>query len=195
MKRVAAGALLPTPWLFEPAKRPDDRADYCLDILWEWYDIAPMVLDNWQIEFQMSPTHLRSVYLMYQIFQTVSVTCDSRIWSWCCRAVVCCKRWRRRRILPRRSSSRTPYLCSSTNSTTRTWWAFCYTSTARAHFSKFNGIANVKTCTNALIFNIFFNFREKLEKFCRTVIWWSAVTIRKCDWQPRSLFVDASWTI
>ena len=27
---VAAGAHLPTPWLFEPAKRPDDRADYCL---------------------------------------------------------------------------------------------------------------------------------------------------------------------
>ena len=31
MKRVAAGAHLPTPWLFEAAKRPDDRADYCLD--------------------------------------------------------------------------------------------------------------------------------------------------------------------
>ena len=30
MKRVAAGALLPTPWLFDPAKRSDDRADYCL---------------------------------------------------------------------------------------------------------------------------------------------------------------------
>ena len=30
MKRVAAGAHLPTPWFFEPAKRPDDRADYCL---------------------------------------------------------------------------------------------------------------------------------------------------------------------
>ena len=28
LKRVAAGAHLPTPWLFEPAKRPDDRADY-----------------------------------------------------------------------------------------------------------------------------------------------------------------------
>ena len=28
MKRVAAGAHLPTPWLFEPEKRPDDRADY-----------------------------------------------------------------------------------------------------------------------------------------------------------------------
>ena len=27
MKRVAAGAHLPTPWLFEPAKRPDDRDD------------------------------------------------------------------------------------------------------------------------------------------------------------------------
>ena len=31
MKRVAAGAHLTTPWLFEPAKRRDDRADYCLD--------------------------------------------------------------------------------------------------------------------------------------------------------------------
>ena len=31
MKRVAAGAHLPTPRFFEPAKRPDDRADYCLD--------------------------------------------------------------------------------------------------------------------------------------------------------------------
>ena len=31
MQRVAAGAHLPTPWLFEPAKRPDERADYCLD--------------------------------------------------------------------------------------------------------------------------------------------------------------------
>ena len=30
MKRVAAGAHLPTLWLFEPGKRPDDRADYCL---------------------------------------------------------------------------------------------------------------------------------------------------------------------
>ena len=30
-KRVAAGAHLRTPWTFEPAKRPDERADYCLD--------------------------------------------------------------------------------------------------------------------------------------------------------------------
>ena len=30
MKRVAAGTYLPTPWLFEPAKHPDDRPDYCL---------------------------------------------------------------------------------------------------------------------------------------------------------------------
>ena len=29
MKRVAASAHLPA--FFEPAKRPDDRADYCLD--------------------------------------------------------------------------------------------------------------------------------------------------------------------
>ena len=32
MKRVAAGAHLPTLWLFEPTKRPDDRADYCLEL-------------------------------------------------------------------------------------------------------------------------------------------------------------------
>ena len=31
MKRIAAGAHLSTPWLFESAKRPDNRADYCLD--------------------------------------------------------------------------------------------------------------------------------------------------------------------
>ena len=31
IKRVAAGAHLPTPRLSEPAKRPDDRTDYCLD--------------------------------------------------------------------------------------------------------------------------------------------------------------------
>ena len=34
MKRVAAGAhlsLAPSPWLFEPAIRRDNRADYCLD--------------------------------------------------------------------------------------------------------------------------------------------------------------------
>ena len=30
MKRVAAAAHLPTPRLFEPAGRPDDRPDYCL---------------------------------------------------------------------------------------------------------------------------------------------------------------------
>ena len=31
MERVAAGAHRPTPWLFEPAKCPDDRGDYCMD--------------------------------------------------------------------------------------------------------------------------------------------------------------------
>ena len=31
MKRVVAGAHFPTPWLFEPAKRPDKTADYCLN--------------------------------------------------------------------------------------------------------------------------------------------------------------------
>ena len=30
-KRVAAGAHLSIPWLFEPAKRRDVTADYCLD--------------------------------------------------------------------------------------------------------------------------------------------------------------------
>ena len=31
MERVAAGVHLPTPWFFVPAKRPYNRADYCLD--------------------------------------------------------------------------------------------------------------------------------------------------------------------
>ena len=31
MKRVAAGAHFPTPWVFEHVKSQDDRADYCLD--------------------------------------------------------------------------------------------------------------------------------------------------------------------
>ena len=31
IKRVDAGARILTPWLFEPAKLADDRADYCLD--------------------------------------------------------------------------------------------------------------------------------------------------------------------
>ena len=31
MKRVFAGAHFPTSWVFEPAKRLDDRVDYCLD--------------------------------------------------------------------------------------------------------------------------------------------------------------------
>ena len=30
MKRVSARTHLPTPWIFEPCKRPDNRADYCL---------------------------------------------------------------------------------------------------------------------------------------------------------------------
>ena len=30
-ERVAASARLPTPWIFEPVKGPDDIADYCLD--------------------------------------------------------------------------------------------------------------------------------------------------------------------
>ena len=39
MKRVAAGAHLPTPWLFEPVKRPDDRADY----RFEWLSSDPQL--------------------------------------------------------------------------------------------------------------------------------------------------------
>ena len=30
MKRADAGAHISTSWFFEPAKRPDDKADYCL---------------------------------------------------------------------------------------------------------------------------------------------------------------------
>ena len=32
MTRVAAGVHLPTLWLFEPAKYPVDRTDYCLGL-------------------------------------------------------------------------------------------------------------------------------------------------------------------
>ena len=31
MERIGAGAHLPTPWLFKPAKHTKDRADYYLD--------------------------------------------------------------------------------------------------------------------------------------------------------------------
>ena len=31
MKRVAANAHVPTPWLFKPTKLPDDTTYYCLD--------------------------------------------------------------------------------------------------------------------------------------------------------------------
>ena len=30
IERISAGAHFPSPWVFEPAKRLDDRADYCL---------------------------------------------------------------------------------------------------------------------------------------------------------------------
>ena len=38
MKRVAASAHLPTSRIFETAKHPDDRDDYCLDcnFLHQW---------------------------------------------------------------------------------------------------------------------------------------------------------------
>ena len=50
MKRVAAGAHLPTAWLFEPAKRPDARADYCLDcsFLTQWkHRVLVFTLIEW----------------------------------------------------------------------------------------------------------------------------------------------------
>ena len=37
MKRVAAGAHFPTPWLFEPAKLSYNRADYCLSCSFLFY--------------------------------------------------------------------------------------------------------------------------------------------------------------
>ena len=43
MKRVAAGAHVATPWRFEPAKRPDDTAEYCLD------DCTFLLLCNHQV--------------------------------------------------------------------------------------------------------------------------------------------------
>ena len=48
MKRVAAGAHLPTR-LFEPAKRPDDRGDYCLQcsFLPQWKHWVLVVTLEW----------------------------------------------------------------------------------------------------------------------------------------------------
>ena len=40
MKRVAAGAHLPTPWLFEPAKHPNDTVNYCPDCSLLLFDIC-----------------------------------------------------------------------------------------------------------------------------------------------------------
>ena len=47
MKRVATSAHLPTLWLFEPAKRPDDRTDYWLDYLENYcYEVGPKLVPN-----------------------------------------------------------------------------------------------------------------------------------------------------
>ena len=43
MKRVAAGAHLPTPWLFEPVKRSDDRANYYLGCSFLPYSNIPLL--------------------------------------------------------------------------------------------------------------------------------------------------------
>ena len=44
-KRVAAGARLPTPWLIEPAKRPDDRADSaCLWVVQETVQLVSAIV-------------------------------------------------------------------------------------------------------------------------------------------------------
>ena len=50
MKRVAAGALLPTPWLFEPAIRPDDAADYC-SVLSQWKHRILVFTLEWSVEW------------------------------------------------------------------------------------------------------------------------------------------------
>ena len=49
LKRVAAGAHLPTPWLFELAKRPHDRADYCFDcsFLPKWKQLVLVLTLEW----------------------------------------------------------------------------------------------------------------------------------------------------
>ena len=50
MKRVAAGASLPISWLFEPAIRPENRADYCLDYCTSFYRVS-----NTKIRFRELP--------------------------------------------------------------------------------------------------------------------------------------------
>ena len=50
MKRVGARAHLPTPWLFEPAKCPDDRAEHYLGLfLYAFLIQAPrlFVITGW----------------------------------------------------------------------------------------------------------------------------------------------------
>ena len=54
MKHVVAGAHLQTPWRFEPAKRPDDRADYCLDNnikFVERFQKAWSIFETWRLRF------------------------------------------------------------------------------------------------------------------------------------------------
>ena len=69
MKRVDAGAHFPTPWVFEPAKCPDDRADYCLCRPGKMSQISVLMFF-----VQALPTSLtRGRYSI-----------DWRLWSWKC---------------------------------------------------------------------------------------------------------------
>ena len=57
MKRIAAGAHLPT-WRFEPAKRPEDRADYGLDcsFLPQWKHSVLVFTLEWSVARPMGET-------------------------------------------------------------------------------------------------------------------------------------------
>ena len=52
IKRVAAGADLPTPWLFELAELPEKWADYCLDLQ---NRLAPRCLSHPRFTVRISP--------------------------------------------------------------------------------------------------------------------------------------------
>ena len=69
MKRAAAGAHLPTPWLFEPPKRPDDRTDYCLDCSFHpWYKHQLLSCHFFEVTYKLGP-HIRpsvsNIYFIY----------------------------------------------------------------------------------------------------------------------------------
>ena len=67
MKRVAASVHLPTARLFERAKRPDDKADYCLDgsFFPQWKNRVLVFTLEWSAAHPIAPyrLHIESIYV------------------------------------------------------------------------------------------------------------------------------------